>query len=88
MIFANIDSTTSRNIVRFECGTKAQFEKRHLNDPLWIFLDYNPVVNRSDVADFLKYPTQYYIDPNGNLRKHNITAKQVPNPALWDDTVV
>jgi hypothetical protein len=69
MIFARIDNPTTKNILGFECGTRALFDQRHGGDPTWVFVDYPNAVHRSDISDFLKYPTAYHIDANGNLRR-------------------
>jgi hypothetical protein len=69
MIFAHVDSLETKNIVGFECGTRNLFDSRRSGDPLWIFIDNNNARFRSDLSDFLKNPTTYYIDNNGNLRK-------------------
>ena len=69
MIFAHIDAVDTQNITGFETGTRALFDSQHGGDPLWVFLDYNIVKNRSDLPDFLKYPKLYHIDQFGNLRK-------------------
>lgn len=68
MIFAKIDALSTKRVVAFETGTRALFDQRRAGTTLWVFLDYNNVVNRSDFPGFLKNPTNYHIDKNGNLR--------------------
>jgi hypothetical protein len=68
MIFANIDSPSTNNILGYETGTRAVFDARHGGDPLWVFLDYNVVKNRANTADFIARPKAYHIDGFGNLR--------------------
>jgi hypothetical protein len=68
MIFAHIGSTTIRNVIGFECGTRALFDKLHGGDPLWLFIDQPNARNRSDLPGFLQHPTNYRVDKNNNLR--------------------
>lgn len=76
MIYANIDNLIDKKIVGFECGTRAGFDERHPNDPLWIFLDADIIRSRISVSNFLWTPTMYYFDNTGNIRRQ----LNAPNP--------
>lgn len=74
MIFANIDNVSTNNIIGFEVGTRAAFDDRHGGDPLWVFFDYDIIKIRVVTADFLLYPTKYYIDILGNIQRKPTTG--------------
>lgn len=66
MIHARIDTVEHRKIVGFETGTRAQFDKRHGGDPLWVFLDLPKVKYRVSFAKFSLNPWNYKLDANDN----------------------
>lgn len=69
MIFAHLDDVSTKNIIGFEVGTRADFDNRHPGDPLWIFLDFDIIKVRVVTSDFLRYPKLYYIDSSGNIQR-------------------
>jgi hypothetical protein len=68
MIHAIIDDVIQKNIVGYECGTKADFELRHWGNPLWVFFDDNIITNRINTEQFLTKPQTFYIDKAGELQ--------------------
>ena len=71
MIHAHIDNILTKNIVGFECGTRADFDTRHGNDPLWVFIDHDIFNYRVDKSAFLRTPTIFYIDEHGTIQLRN-----------------
>ena len=70
MMHINIDSVETRNVVGFECGTRADFDIRHYNNPLWVFVDKNVIKYQVLTSDFLLNPRKYYFDTKNFLRTH------------------
>lgn len=68
MIHAHIDTVDHRQLVGFEIGTRAQFDKRRGGDPLWVFVDSNQLKFRANESEFLRRPFRYAVDIKGNLR--------------------
>jgi hypothetical protein len=80
MIHAVIDAADTRNIVGFECGTRADFDKRHAGDPMWVFFDDNVIMRRVNTTEFLLNPKLYHIDEQGNLqKKYNPLPQERPD---------
>lgn len=71
MIHVKVDNPSVKNIIGYETGTKAAFDARHAGDPLWIFFDYNVIMNQINTLLFLKNPTLFYISPQGTLKQHS-----------------
>lgn len=69
MIFVHIDNTTSRNVIGYECGTRALFDTRHPGDPLWMFFDGERIRARVHFDQFLRTPTDYKVDDKGFIRR-------------------
>lgn len=68
MIHAHIDTVEHRQLVGFEIGNKAQFDKRRGEDPLWVFVDSYQLKYRANESEFMKRPFRYAVDLKGNLR--------------------
>jgi hypothetical protein len=68
MIHAHIDTVDHRQLVGFEIGTRAQFDKLRGADPLWVFVDSYQVKYRANESEFMKRPRRYAVDLKGNLR--------------------
>lgn len=85
MIHALIDGVTTRRIVGFECGTRAQFDARHGGDPLWVFLDYSTINYRIRTSEFLDNPLSFFIDKRGLVQKR-LDPKQRKDFVYLTDT--
>lgn len=70
MIHAHIDNIFDKNIIGYECGTRASFDVRRGGDPFWVFFDYNDIVYHIQTKNFLLAPRSFYIDDKGLLQKH------------------
>lgn len=74
MIYAKIDNLIDKNVVGFEWGTRAGFDERHPNDPLWIFLDSNVIRARISISNFLWTPAMYYFDSAMNIQRRIVVS--------------
>jgi hypothetical protein len=69
MFFVRIDAVDTRNVTGFECGTRAEFDKRWGGNPLWAFVDSDVVRAGIKVKEFLLTPTNYTVNTRGILKK-------------------
>lgn len=68
MLFIKIFSPDDKRVIGFEVGNRSEFDDRHSQSDAWVFVDSPNATSRSNISDFLKRPTAYKLDDNGNLR--------------------
>jgi len=91
MIHVEVDTPSHGKVVRYEVGTRRQFDAKHAGDPSWVFVDSNKLRSKVNVQNFLTYPFNYKVDIYGSLFLSDeppiVITPRLPNPPPGYDSL-